>query len=88
MSLGNSLAMSAVTNGTRTDIQTTATGAIRLAVHLPEGGVQHFERPQVGGPKDWRATDFESPGGGCAFDEPVTTWGPALEVLVLPPRTA
>lgn len=88
MSLGDSLAMAAVTNGTRTDIQITASGEMRLAVHLPEGGVQHFERPQAGGPQDWRATDFESPGGGCAFDEPVTAWGRALEVLALPSHTA
>jgi hypothetical protein len=58
-------------------------GITRLAITLPDGSIQHFERVAAGDSNDWRATDFESAGGGCAFNEPITSeWGCGLDAFV------
>ncbi|MEK2474121.1 hypothetical protein [Streptomyces noursei] len=82
MQLGDTLAQEALIAGSKTAATTDARGAIRLAVTLPDGAVQHFERPPDGSCADWRAADLEAPGSGFAFDEPVTEqWGHALTIV-------
>ncbi|WP_327356423.1 hypothetical protein [Streptomyces sp. NBC_01304] len=82
MNLGDALAHEALTTGTRVTPSAAPPGVTRLAITLPEGGIQHFERPTSGTPMDWRATDFEDTGAGCSFDEPLTAeWGHALDTL-------
>ncbi|UQA93787.1 hypothetical protein [Streptomyces halobius] len=82
MDLGDSLARQALTTGMRVTPAAAPPGITRLAVTLPDGSIQHFERATAGGPEDWRATDFESTGGGCAFNEPITSqWGCGLDAF-------
>ncbi|MEU5683640.1 hypothetical protein DEJ48_36905 [Streptomyces venezuelae] len=81
MDLGDGIACEALTKGLYV-IRSTELGLMRLAIPLPEGGVQHFERPMDGGPECWRATTFEDRASGFTFDEPVTAeWGIALDSL-------
>ncbi|MEV6678638.1 hypothetical protein AB0N09_17520 [Streptomyces erythrochromogenes] len=82
MTLGDTLTQEALTTGTAFSVSPTGAGGLRLAIRLETGDVQHFERPANGGGGDWKATDLEGSGGGCAFNEPVTTpWGRGLEHL-------
>ncbi|MEV4502634.1 hypothetical protein [Streptomyces klenkii] len=82
MPLGDDLTQSAMETGTRTGCRITGDDQLQLAIHLPDDGVLHFERPRTGGPSDWRVAEFLSPGGGCHFDEPVgDQWGQALNLL-------
>ncbi|MEN8656303.1 hypothetical protein ABCR94_38465 [Streptomyces sp. 21So2-11] len=82
MNLGDSLTSQALAAGQRVTPTAAPPGTIRLAVVLTDGSIQHFERPATGDSKNWRATDFETAGGGCAFDEPVTAeWGHALDLF-------
>lgn len=79
MILGDSLTQEALSTGSKTNTTISPGGAIRLAVTLPDGAVQHFERPPATTCADWRATELEAPSSGFIFDEPVTEqWGHAL----------
>ncbi|MEV0374558.1 hypothetical protein AB0I10_33035 [Streptomyces sp. NPDC050636] len=82
MDLGDSLAQEALTTGCRAARCPAPDGSLRIAITLPAGGVQHFERPAHGGPGDWRATHLETEGAGFTFNEPVTAnWGQGLDVI-------
>ncbi|WP_116211551.1 hypothetical protein [Streptomyces olivoreticuli] len=82
MPLGDELTQSALETGTRTGCRVTGDDQLQLAIHLPDDGVLHFERPRTGGPSDWRVAEFLSPGGGCLFDEPIGyDCGQALDLL-------
>lgn len=83
MTLGDSLAAYALNNGHRMTRISTPSDTIRLAVTLPDDTIQHFERPATGSADDWRATEFQTPGSGATFDEPITAeWGRGLEYLI------
>ncbi|WP_062712719.1 hypothetical protein [Streptomyces regalis] len=83
MNLGDSLAQHALTTGRRVTPSAAPPGITRLAITLPDGSIQHFERATAGDSNGWRATDFESAGGGCAFNEPITPqWGRGLDTFV------
>ncbi|MGG2460624.1 hypothetical protein ACO0M4_12535 [Streptomyces sp. RGM 3693] len=82
MDLGDALTQEALATGSKAAASTDPCGVIRLAVTLPDGAVQHFERPPAGTCADWRATDLEASGSGFAFNEPVTEqWGHALTIV-------
>lgn len=82
MNLGDALAHEALTTGTRATRSAAPPGTTRLAITLPSGSIQHFERLLTGTPEEWRATDFEDTGAGCSFNEPVTVeWGRGLDAL-------
>ncbi|MCX4666559.1 hypothetical protein OG453_07725 [Streptomyces sp. NBC_01381] len=82
MVLGDQLAQQALKEGQRITPSPAPPGIVRLAIALGDGSIQHFERLATGTCGDWRATDFESPGSGFAFNEPVTAeWGRGLDVL-------
>lgn len=84
MNLGDQLAQQALETGRRITPAAAPPGILRLAVTLPDGGIQHFERPAASASDGWRATDFESPGSGFAFNEPVSAaWGRGLDALTL-----
>ncbi|MGF0177294.1 hypothetical protein ACQF36_44655 [Streptomyces sp. Marseille-Q5077] len=82
MKLGDSLAEEALTTGCRVTRTTAPPDMVRLIITLPDGSLQHFERPTTGGTGDWRAADLEAPGSGFAFNEPITSeWGQGLDHL-------
>ncbi|MFI6469901.1 hypothetical protein ACIBL5_06500 [Streptomyces sp. NPDC050516] len=82
MTLGDQLTQQALTCGRRVTLAAAPPGIVRLAITLSDGSVQHFERRTIDGEDGWRATDFEAPGAGCYFDEPVTAeWGRGLNAL-------
>jgi hypothetical protein len=83
MMLGDSLTAYALNNGHRMARVSAPSDIIRLAVTLPDDTIQHFERPTAGSAGDWRATEFQTPGSGATFNEPVTAeWGRGLEHLI------
>ncbi|MEU0166861.1 hypothetical protein ABZ214_15545 [Streptomyces iakyrus] len=83
MTLGDSLTAYALNNGHRMARVSAPSDIIRLAVTLPDDTIQHFERPATGSAGDWRATEFQTPGSGAAFNEPITAeWGCGLEYLI------
>ncbi|MGD3112467.1 hypothetical protein [Streptomyces sp. YGL11-2] len=89
MKLGDYLTKDALRKGSRTTATITPEGAVHLTIALPDGSVQHFERPKGSTCADWRATDFEAPDSGFAFDEPISEdWGRALTIaaVTLPAR--
>lgn len=82
MILGDSLTQEALSTGSKTSTTINPDGAIRLAVTLPDGTVQHFECPPAATCANWRATELEAPGSGFIFNEPVTEqWGHALTLI-------
>ncbi|MFE4869438.1 hypothetical protein [Streptomyces sp. NPDC056682] len=84
MILGDSLTQEALSAGSKTNTTISPDGAIRLAVTLPDGAVQHFECPPDATCANWRATELEAPGSGFNFNEPVTEqWGHALTLIAL-----
>ncbi|MGW6021197.1 hypothetical protein [Streptomyces sp. NPDC055099] len=82
MILGDSLTQEALSTGSKTSTTISPDGAIRLAVTLPDGAIQHFERPSATTCANWRATELKAPGSGFIFNEPVTEqWGHALTLI-------
>ncbi|GHE11449.1 hypothetical protein [Streptomyces alanosinicus] len=82
MILGDSLAQEALAAGSKTAATVDSRGTVHLAVTLPDGAIQHFERPSAGTCADWRATDLEALGSGFAFNESITEqWGHALTLV-------
>ncbi|GHI41092.1 hypothetical protein Sviol_55000 [Streptomyces violascens] len=82
MNLGDQLARQALASGRCATALAAPPGIVRLAITLPDGGIQNFERRAADSDDGWRATDFEAPGAGCHFDEPVTAeWGRGLNIL-------
>jgi hypothetical protein len=80
--LGDALAQEALSTGSKTSTAIRPDGAIRVAVTLPSGVIQHFECQPGATCADWRATELEAPGSGFTFDEPVTEqWGRALTLI-------
>ncbi|MEV4741632.1 hypothetical protein [Streptomyces sp. NPDC049555] len=81
--MGDQLTQDAIATGPRTRLHESGPEApLRLTILLPDEGALLFRRPPNGTCADWRVADFESPGGGCLFDEPVSaTWGRALDHL-------
>ncbi|PCG85441.1 hypothetical protein CIB93_13885 [Streptomyces sp. WZ.A104] len=78
--IGDSITREALATGRRSKV--TASGdTITIAITLPDGDVQHFERPAAGSAADWRVTTLTSSYGGAAFDEPAGQAGEGLEVL-------
>ncbi|MFE3185518.1 hypothetical protein ACFXKR_32270 [Streptomyces violascens] len=82
MILDDSLTQEALSTGSKTSTTISPSGAIRLAITLSDGAVQHFERPPDTTCANWRATEFEAPESGFIFNEPVTEqWGQALTLI-------
>ncbi|MEU1015313.1 hypothetical protein [Streptomyces sp. NPDC005898] len=69
MDLVDGIVCEALTKGLYV-IRSTELGLMRLAIPLPEGGVQHFERPMGGGPECWRVTTFEDGASGFTSTNP------------------
>ncbi|MFJ4010356.1 hypothetical protein [Streptomyces sp. NPDC090026] len=78
--IGDSITREALATGRRSEV-TTSAETITIAITLPDGDVQHFERPAAGSVADWRVTALTSTYGGAAFDEPAGQAGEGLEVL-------
>ncbi|MEU9778700.1 hypothetical protein [Streptomyces sp. NPDC047968] len=78
--IGDSITREALATGRRSDV-TKSGDSITIAITLPDGDVQHFERPAAGSAVDWKVTTLTSPYGGAIFDEPAGQAGAGLEVL-------
>ena len=82
MTFGDSLTAEALRTGQRVTRASAPPGIVRLAITLPDGATQHFERPTAGDSGDWRATELEGSGSGFVFDEPITAeWGRGLDTV-------
>ncbi len=73
--IGDCITREALATGIRSNV-TTSAGTITIAITLPDGDVQHFERPTDGSAADWRVTKLASQHGDTAFDEPAGEAGP------------